>query len=74
MARADGFEVEGTVVEALANGLYRVELSNGHRLVAHFTGKARKSSPVLAPGVKVGLEISPFDLSKGRIVSKETEL
>jgi translation initiation factor IF-1 len=72
MARADGFEVEGTVVEALANGLYRVELANGHRLLAHFTGAARRQPPVLAPGAKVGLVISPFDLSKGRIVSNAT--
>ncbi len=74
MARADGFKVEGLVVESIANGLYRVELANGHRLLAHFTGSARKHSPALAPGAKVGLEISPFDLSKGRIVSNETEL
>jgi translation initiation factor IF-1 len=68
MARTGGFEVEGVVVSAVARGLYRVELTNGHRLLAHFTGRARKQPPELAPGGKVGLELSPFDLSKGRII------
>ena len=74
MARADGIEVEGIVVEALPRGLYRVELANGHRVMAHFTGRARKQAVSLAPGVKVNLEMSFFDLSKGRILSNETEL
>ena len=74
MPRADAIEVEGTIVEALPHGLYRVELANGHRLLGHFKGQARKNPPSLAPGRKVGLELSPFDLSKGCIVSNETEL
>jgi len=74
MARADGIEVEGTVVEALPHGMYRVELSNGHRIMAHFTGRARKNAASLATGEKVNLEMSFFDLSKGRILSNETEL
>ena len=74
MRRADGFEVEGTVVETAGTGLYRVELANGHRLLAHFTGQARRNPPDLPAGSKVGLELSPFDLSKGRIVSSESKL
>ena len=68
MARADGIKVEGAVVEALRNGTYRVELANGHRVLAFLSGKARLSFPRLAPGEKVTLEMSPYDLSEGRIV------
>jgi len=74
MAGADGIKVEGTVVEILPRGLYRVELANGHRLMAHFTGRARKTAAALAAGEKVNLEMSFFDLSKGRILSNENEL
>ena len=71
MARADAIEVEGTVVEMLPHAMYRVELANGHRVLAHFKGKARKNPVRLAPGDKVMLEMSPFDLSKGCIVGNE---
>ncbi len=74
MARADAIEVEGAVTEELPHTMYRVELANGHRVLAHFTGKARLNPVRLTPGDKVMLEMSPFDLSKGRIIEKKMEL
>ena len=71
MARTDGIEVEGAVVEALPNAMYRVELPNGHRVLAHFKGRARVNAVRLALGDKVMLEMSPFDLSNGCIVVNE---
>jgi translation initiation factor IF-1 len=71
MARADAIEVEGSVMEMLPHALYMVELANGHRVMAHFKGKARKNPAVLMPGDKVMLEMSPFDLSKGCIIDNE---
>jgi translation initiation factor IF-1 len=68
MARTSGIEVEGVVVEALPNTTYRVELANGHRLLAYVAGKARLSFARLVPGAKVRLEMSPYDLSQGRII------
>jgi translation initiation factor IF-1 len=68
MAREGAIEAEGVVVELLPNKMYRVELANGHRLLAFMTGKARLSFARLAPGDKVRLELSPFDLSAGRII------
>jgi translation initiation factor IF-1 len=68
MAKAHGIEVEGVVVEALPNTTYRVELANGHRLVAFVAGRARLGFPRLTPGQMVKLEMSPYDLSEGRIV------
>ena len=68
MARAGSIEVEGVVVDFLPNQMYRVELTNGHRLLAFVTGKARLSFARLAPGDKVRLELSPYDLSAGRII------
>jgi len=65
--RKDAFEVEGTVIEVLKDVLFRVELSNGHRLLAHFGKKSLASRVHFSPGDKVKLEVSPFDLSKGRI-------
>ena len=67
MPGKDAFKVEGVVVEALANGTYRVELANGHRLLAFVPGKARSQFAGLAIGEKVNLELSPYDLSEGRI-------
>ena len=64
----DAIKVEGTIVEVLENGTYRVELANGHRVLAFVTGKARLSFGRLASGEKVRLEMSPYDLSKGRIL------
>ena len=68
MAREGAIEVEGAVVEVLPNKMYRVELANGHRLLAFVPGKARLSFARMAPGDKVRLELSPYDLSAGRII------
>ena len=69
MARTDAFKVEGIVLEALANKTYRVELANGHRLLAFVAGKAKAEVARFTPGDKVNLELSPYDLSEGRIVA-----
>ncbi len=68
MPRADAFEVEGLVVDVLPNETYWVELVNGHRLRAFVAGKARANLGRFAPGQKVMLEVSPYDLSEGRII------
>ena len=70
MAREGAFEVEGAVVEVLPNRMYRVELANGYRLLAFVAGKAKSSFALLSPGDKVRLELSPYDLSAGRIIVK----
>ena len=71
MAGTDAIKVEGSVVEALPHAMYRVELANGHRVLAHFKGRARVNAAVLVLGDKVMLEMSPFDLSNGCIVGNE---
>src|ERR1700752_1720373 len=71
MARKDAIEVEGTVVELLPNTMFRVELANGHRVLAHISGKMRLHFIRILPGDKVMLEISPYDLSKGRITYRQ---
>jgi translation initiation factor IF-1 len=68
MARNDAFKVEGAVIETLPNQCCRVELANGHRLVGYVAGKAKARFAGLAPGDKVILELSPYDLSQGRIL------
>jgi translation initiation factor IF-1 len=68
MAREGAIEVEGAIVEVLSNKMYRVELANGHRLLAYVAGKARLSFGRLAAGDRVWLEMSPYDLSSGRII------
>ena len=70
MPRADAIEVEGVVVEVLPNKTYRVEIANGHRVVAFVTGRARMNFVRLTLGLRVKLEMSPYDLSEGRIVLK----
>jgi translation initiation factor IF-1 len=70
MPGADTIEVEGVVVEVLPNKTYRVELANGHRLVAFVPGRARLNFRRWTPGDKVKLAMSPYDLSQGRIVIK----
>ena len=67
MAKDDVIEIEGTVVEALPNAQFQVELPNGHKLLAHISGKLRMNFIRILPGDKVTVEISPYDLSKGRI-------
>ena len=71
MARNNAIEVEGKVVELLANTMFRVELPNGHRIVAHISGKMRLHFIRILPGDKVLLEMSPYDLSKGRITFRQ---
>ena len=68
MAREGGIEVEGVVVEVLPSKMYRVELANGHRLLAYVTGRVGSGFARLVPGDRVRLEMSPYDLSVGRIV------
>ncbi|HOY94770.1 MAG TPA: translation initiation factor IF-1 [Catalimonadaceae bacterium] len=68
MAKQSSIEQDGTILEALSNAMFRVELGNGHQLIAHISGKMRMHYIKILPGDKVRLEISPYDLSKGRIV------
>ena len=65
--RDDAIEMEGTVVEALPNAMFRVELDNGHKMLAHISGKMRMHYIRILPGDKVVVELSPYDLSRGRI-------
>lgn len=67
MAKDDVIEVEGTVLEKLPNAVFKVELENGHIIIAHISGKLRKNFIRIIPGDKVKLEMSPYDLTKGRI-------
>jgi translation initiation factor IF-1 len=68
MAKEQGIQVEGTVVEPLPNASFRVELENGHKVLAHISGKMRMNFIKILPGDKVTVELSPYDLSRGRIV------
>ena len=74
MAREGAFEVEGAIVEVLPNQMYRVELANGHRVLAFVRGKARLSFAPRTLGDKVRLELSPYDLSAGRLVANTKTL
>jgi translation initiation factor IF-1 len=67
MAKEDAIEVEGTVVETLPNAMFRVELPNGHKVLAHISGKMRMHFIRILPGDKVTVELSPYDLNRGRI-------
>ena len=67
MPKKVGIEVEGTVVEPLPNAMFRVELANGHKVLAHISGKIRVHYIKILPGDKVLIELSPYDLSRGRI-------
>ena len=67
MSKQDVIEVEGTVVEALPNTNFKVELENGHQVLAHISGKLRMNYIKILPGDKVKLELSPYDLNRGRI-------
>jgi len=73
MAKEDLIEVEGTVLEALPNAQFRVELENGHRVLAHISGKIRMNFIRILPGDKVKVELSPYDLSRGRITFRDKE-
>ena len=67
MSKQDVIEIEGTVTEALPNAQFKVELPNGHEILAHISGKLRMNFIRILPGDKVTVEMSPYDLSKGRI-------
>ncbi len=67
MSKQDMIEIEGTVVESLPNATFQVELENGHRILAHISGKLRMNYIKILPGDKVPVEMSPYDLTKGRI-------
>jgi len=72
MAKEEGIEVEGTVIEPLPNAMFRVELDNGHRVLAHVAGKMRMHFVRILPGDRVKLELSPYDLTRGRIVYRSS--
>ena len=71
MSKADVIEIEGTVVEKLPTAMFQVELENGHQVLAHISGKLRMNYIRILPGDKVTLEMSPYDLSKGRIIWRD---
>ena len=73
MAKEDAIEVEGTVVEPLPNAMFRVELENGHRVLAHVSGKMRMNFIRILPGDRVKVELSPYDLTRGRITYRFKE-
>ena len=68
MAKQASIEQDGTIIDALSNAMFRVELENGHKVIAHISGKMRMHYIKILPGDKVKLEMSPYDLEKGRIV------
>ena len=67
LSKQDMIEVEGTVLEALPNAMFQVELENGHKILAHISGKLRMNYIRILPGDKVTIELSPYDLTRGRI-------
>jgi translation initiation factor IF-1 len=67
MAKQGVIEQDGTIAEALSNAMFRVELENGHEIIAHISGKMRMNYIKILPGDKVKVEMSPYDLTKGRI-------
>ena len=71
MPKQDAIEVMGTVLETLPNAMFRVELENGHKVLAHISGKMRMHYIKILPGDKVKIELSPYDLARGRIVFRE---
>ena len=71
MSKSDVVEIEGTVVEKLPNAMFQVELENGHRVLAHISGKLRMNFIKIVPGDKVTLALSPYDLTKGRIIWRD---
>jgi translation initiation factor IF-1 len=71
MSKADVIEIEGIVVEKLPNAMFQVELENGHQVLAHISGKLRMNYIKILPGDKVTIELSPYDLSKGRIIWRD---
>ena len=70
MSKEEGIIVEGTIIDTLPNAMFRVALENGHSVLAHISGKMRKYFIRILPGDKVQIELSPYDLSRGRIVHR----
>lgn len=68
MPKEEAIQVEGTVIEALPNAMFRIELGNQHKVLAHVSGKMRMNFIKILPGDKVMLELSPYDLTRGRII------
>ena len=71
MAKAESIKVDGKILEAMPNAVFRVELENGHKIIAHVSGKMRMHFIRILPGDIVTVEMSPYDLSKGRIVLRK---
>ncbi len=71
MSKADVIEIEGKVIEKLPNAMFKVELENGHIVLAHISGKLRMNYIKILPGDTVTIEMSPYDLSKGRIIWRD---
>ncbi|OHD11842.1 MAG: translation initiation factor IF-1 [Spirochaetes bacterium GWB1_48_6] len=71
MSKEEAIEVEGMVVESLPNTMFKVELKNGHVILTHLSGKMRKNYIRIVPGDRVRVELSPYDLTRGRIVYRE---
>jgi translation initiation factor IF-1 len=71
MSKSDVIEVEGKVVEKLPNAMFKVELPNGHQVLGHISGKLRMNFIKILPGDKVTIELSPYDLTKGRIIWRD---
>jgi translation initiation factor IF-1 len=71
MAKEEKIEVEGTILEALPNAMFRVEMEGGHKILAHISGKMRMHYIKILPGDKVRVELSPYDLTRGRITYRE---
>lgn len=71
MTKEEAIQVEGTVLETLPNAMFRVELENGHKVLAHVSGKMRMFFIKILPGDKVTVELSPYDLTRGRITYRE---
>ncbi|MBK7977959.1 MAG: translation initiation factor IF-1 [Deltaproteobacteria bacterium] len=71
MAKTDLIDAEGTIIESLPNAMFTVQLDNGHRVLAHVSGKMRKYYIKILPGDRVKIQITPYDLTRGRIVYRE---
>lgn len=71
MSKSDVIEIEGKVIEKLPNAMFQVRLENGHQVLAHISGKLRMNYIRILPGDKVTIELSPYDLSKGRIIWRD---
>jgi translation initiation factor IF-1 len=72
MAKEEAIAAQGTVIETLPNAMFKVELENGHRILAHISGKMRMHYIKILPGDMVQVELSPYDLTRGRIVYRDT--